>query len=81
MWKDNKVTGSGAGDRGAIPWKPSQTILGCTRKATTALNTVTVTTDIGVKGEIKFLIDTGAELCLLKYTSIKDGTVYRLTPH
>jgi hypothetical protein len=26
--------------------------------------------------EVKFLIATGAELCLLKYTSIKDGTAY-----
>jgi hypothetical protein len=41
------------------------------------MNMVTVATDIGVKGELKLLIDTGAELCLLKYTSIKDGTVYR----
>jgi hypothetical protein len=52
-------------------------ILGCTRKSTTALNTVTVPTDTGVKGEIKLLIDTWAELCLLKHTSTKYGTVYR----
>jgi hypothetical protein len=26
---------------------------------------------------MKLLIDTGAQVCLLKYTSIKDGTVYR----
>jgi hypothetical protein len=33
-------------------------------------------TDIGIRGEVKLLIDTGAELCLLKYTSLKDGTAY-----
>jgi hypothetical protein len=41
----------------------------------TALNTVTVVTNIGVKSELKLLVDTGAELCLVKHTSIKDGTV------
>jgi hypothetical protein len=40
------------------------------------LNTVTVQADIRVGSGLKLLIDTGAEICLLKYTSIKDGTVY-----
>jgi hypothetical protein len=42
------------------------------------LNMVTVATNIGVKGELKLFVDTGAELCLLKCTSIKEHTVYRL---
>lgn len=54
--------------------KPSRAISGCTRSMT-ALNTVTVVTNIGVKSELKLLVDTGAELCLVKHTSIKDGTV------
>jgi hypothetical protein len=29
-----------------------------------------------LRGEVKLLIDTGAELCLLKYFSLKDGTAY-----
>jgi hypothetical protein len=51
-------------------------ILGCTKEATTALNTVTMRTNIGAKIDIKLLIDTGAELCLLKYMSVRDGTAY-----
>jgi hypothetical protein len=42
----------------------------------TALNTVTVQADIRIGSGLKLLIDTGAEKCLLKYTSIEDGTVY-----
>jgi hypothetical protein len=50
-WKDNKSAGTGEQSL----WKPSRTILGCSRKATTAINTVTVATNIGVKGELKFV--------------------------
>jgi hypothetical protein len=32
--------------------------------------------NIGVKNEMKLLVDTGAELCLLKHSSMKEGTVY-----
>jgi transposase InsO family protein len=57
--------------------QPSRTVLGCTRKATTALNTVTVATNVGLKSKLRLLIDTGAELCLLNCRSLKDGTGYR----
>jgi hypothetical protein len=57
-------------------WKPPLEILGCTREATTVLNTVTVKMNIGVKNEMKLLVDTEAELCLLKHSSLKEGTVY-----
>jgi hypothetical protein len=32
--------------------------------------------NIGVKNEMKLLVDTGAELCLLKHSSMKEGTAY-----
>jgi hypothetical protein len=31
---------------------------------------------IGIRSEMKLLIDTGAELCLVKHSSVKEGTVY-----
>jgi hypothetical protein len=39
------------------------------------LNTVKGKMNIGVKDEM-VLVDTGAELCLLKHSSLKEGTVY-----
>jgi hypothetical protein len=51
-------------------------MLGCTRTAGSPLNTLTLETDAGVKGNMKFLIDTGAQLCLCKYASIKEGIPY-----
>ena len=75
-WKYGK-RGAGTGEQPHC--KPHPTVLGCTKEATTALNTVTMGTDIGFEDEIKLLIDTGAELCLLKHKSIRDGTAYN--PH
>jgi hypothetical protein len=57
-------------------WDPATVMLGCTRTAGSPLNTVTLETDVGVKGNMKFLIDTGAELCLCKYSSVKEGISY-----
>lgn len=51
-------------------------ILGCTSEGTSALNTVTMETDVAIVGRFKLLIDTGADVSLLKYNSIKDGIVY-----
>jgi hypothetical protein len=51
-------------------------MVGCTEPATAALDTVTFQVDKGVKEKLKFLIDTGAQLSLCKYASIKEGSVY-----
>jgi hypothetical protein len=62
---------------GAQPfWDPATVMLGCTQTAGSPLSTVTLETDAGVRGSMKFLIDTGAELCLCKYSSIKEGIAY-----
>jgi hypothetical protein len=37
-------------------------MMGCTEPATAALNTVTLQVDMGVKENLKFFIDTGAQL-------------------
>jgi hypothetical protein len=51
-------------------------MVGCTELATAALNTVTLQVDKGVKEKLRFLIDTGAQLSLCKYASIKEGPLY-----
>jgi len=51
-------------------------MVGCTEAATAALNTVTLQVHKGAKEKFKFLIDTGAQLSLCKYISIKEGSVY-----
>ena len=51
-------------------------MVGCTEPGTAVLNTVTIKVDKGVKEKLKFLIDTGAQLSLCKYSSIKEGSVY-----
>jgi len=51
-------------------------MVGCTEPGTAALNTVTIKVDKGVKEKLKLLIDTGAQLSLCKYSSIKEGSVY-----
>lgn len=51
-------------------------MVGCTELATAALNTVTLQVDKGVREKLRFLIDTGAELSLCKYASIREGSVY-----
>ena len=50
--------------------------IGCTEPATIALNTVTLQADKAAKGKLKFLVDTGAQVSLCKYESIKEGSVY-----
>jgi hypothetical protein len=40
------------------------------------LNTVTVDTDKGSKSSMRFVIDTGAIVCLVKCNSLKEGTRY-----
>jgi hypothetical protein len=57
-------------------WDPATVMLGCTRTAGSPLSIVTLETDTGVNGTMKFLIDTGAELCLFKYSSIREGILY-----
>jgi len=51
-------------------------MVGCTEQETATLNMVTIKVDKGVKEKLKFLIDTGAQLSLCKYSSIKEGSVY-----
>jgi hypothetical protein len=51
-------------------------MMGFTEPATAALNTVTLQVDKGGKEKLKFLVDTGAQLSLCKYASIKEGFVY-----
>jgi hypothetical protein len=51
-------------------------MVGCTEQATVALNTVTLRADKGVRAKLTFLVDTGAQLSLCKYSSIKEGSVY-----
>ena len=51
-------------------------MMGCTEPASAALNKVTLKIDKGVKEKLKFLIDTGAQSSLCKYSSIKEGYVY-----
>jgi hypothetical protein len=60
-------------------WDPATVMLGCTKTAGSPLDTVTIETDAGVKGNMRFLIDTGAELSLCKYSSIKEGISYNPT--
>ena len=50
--------------------------MGCTEPGTAELNTVTIKIDKGVKEKFKFSIDTGAQLSLCKYSSIKEGSAY-----
>jgi hypothetical protein len=57
-------------------WDPATVMLGCTMTAGSPLNTLTIETDVGVTGNMRFFIDTGAELCLCKYSSIKEGISY-----
>jgi hypothetical protein len=59
--------------------KPRRTpavMVGCTEPATAVLNTVMLRVGKGVKEKLKFLIDTGSQLSLCKYASIKEGSVY-----
>jgi hypothetical protein len=51
-------------------------MLGCTKTEASPLSKVTLETDAGVKGSMKYQIDKGAELCLCKYNSIKEGISY-----
>jgi hypothetical protein len=50
--------------------------MGCTQTADFPLRTVTLETSAGVNGKLRLLIDTGAELCICKYSSLKEGLVY-----
>jgi hypothetical protein len=51
-------------------------MVGCTETATATLNTVTLQVDNEAKENLKLLVDTGAQLSLCKYDSIKEGSVY-----
>jgi hypothetical protein len=51
-------------------------MVGCTEPATATLNTVTLQVDKGAKEKLKILVDTGAQLSLFEYDSIKEGSVY-----
>jgi len=51
-------------------------MVGCAEPATAALNTVTLQVDKGVKENLQFLIDAGAQLSSWKYDSIRHGSVY-----
>jgi hypothetical protein len=47
-----------------------------TRAAGSPLDTVTLSVDVGERNKLRFLIDSGADLCLCKHGSLKEGTVY-----
>jgi len=51
-------------------------MVGCTERTAAAEYTVMLRVDKGIKEKLKFLIDTGAQLSLCKYASIKEGSVY-----
>jgi hypothetical protein len=50
--------------------------MGCTQTADFSLSTVTLETSAGINGKLRLLIDTGAELCICKYSSLKQGLTY-----
>ena len=49
-------------------------MVGCTERTAAAEYTVMLRVDKGIKEKLKFLIDTGAQLSLCKYASIKEGS-------
>jgi hypothetical protein len=65
-----------AGTAERPPWNPT-TMTGCMQAADSQLNTFTLETDVRVRGQMKFLIDIGAELCLCTHDSLRGGPVYK----
>jgi hypothetical protein len=62
--------------RESSPSGPQVVMLGCTRAADSPLDTVTLSVDVGERNKLRFLIDSGADLCLCKHGGLEEGTVY-----
>jgi hypothetical protein len=58
---------------------PQFTVNKCTDHDETGLDTITINTDSSKSGKLKFLIDTGAEISIVKDTSMNPGIIYEST--
>jgi hypothetical protein len=58
---------------------PQFTINKCTDHDETGLETIKINTDSNKSGKLKFLIDTGAEISIVKDTSMNPGIIYEST--
>jgi hypothetical protein len=58
---------------------PQFTVNKCTDHDDTGLDTITINTDSSKSGKLKFLINTGAEISIVKDTSMNTGIIYEST--
>jgi hypothetical protein len=64
--------------KGEQPFRTPAVVFGCTRTANT-VGSVTLWVDAGMRRKMKFLLDTGSDLCLCKHSSLREGTIYSPT--
>jgi hypothetical protein len=73
-WQQRNNLGNDTLDQRTAHLDPSSSVV-CTRAADSLLDTVTLFIGVGER-KMRFVLDSGADLCLCKHGSIKEGIVY-----